>query len=123
MLSSEKNIEQIAKLIEKLKRFIELKTDYLKFDAVEKLVRLLTAFVSVAFIILLGLVVLFFLSFAAAIFFCLVMYNLICSFSFSAKLLFFIILSRTSYGIVYVGNAERIFRRVPPELAVSSSKE
>lgn len=66
MLSSEKNIEQIAKLIEKLKRFIELKTDYLKFDAVEKLVRLLTAFVSVAFIILLGLVVLFFLSFAAA---------------------------------------------------------
>lgn len=66
MFSSDRNIEQLTLLIEKLKRYIELKTDYLKFDTMEKLVRIITAFISfiVLFAILLG--VIFHLSMAGA---------------------------------------------------------
>ena len=66
MFSSEKNIEQIASLIEKLKRFIELKTDYLKYDSVEKGIRLLSALVSIFIVGALVVLALFYLSFAIA---------------------------------------------------------
>lgn len=66
MLSSEKNIGHIEVLIEKLKRFIELKGEYLKFDAVEKLVKLFTALVTAFILLILFLVFLFYLTSAAA---------------------------------------------------------
>ena len=66
MFSSEKNIEQIAVLIEKLKRFVELKTDYLKYDSVEKGIRLLSALVTMFIIGAFVVLALFYLSFAIA---------------------------------------------------------
>lgn len=66
MLSSEKNIEQIALLIEKLKRHLELRGEYFKLDAVEKTIKLLTALVSAAILLVLFFTVLFYLGFALA---------------------------------------------------------
>ena len=45
MLSSDKNVESIIELIESLKDYIVLKKDYLKYDVVEKMVKLSTALV------------------------------------------------------------------------------
>ena len=66
MLSSEKNIEQIALLIEKLKRYLELRGEYFKLDAVEKIIKLLVALVSAAILLVLFFTFLFYLAFAAA---------------------------------------------------------
>ncbi|MDO5447402.1 MAG: phage holin family protein [Prevotellaceae bacterium] len=66
MLSSEKNIEQVALLIERLKRYLELKGEYFKFDAVEKIIKLLTAFASAAILLVLFFTFLFYLAFAVA---------------------------------------------------------
>ena len=56
MLSSDKNIEALAQLIEQLKDYAGLQTEYVKLDVIEKVVRLLTAtaLVVVIFIIILG---------------------------------------------------------------------
>ena len=40
MLSSDKNVESLARLIETLKDYIGLQKEYLKFDVIDKLVRL-----------------------------------------------------------------------------------
>lgn len=66
MFSNDKNIETIAQLVEVLKHYIGLQTEYLKLDVVDKVVRLLTAITMT--VVLLGLLVLavIYLSFAAA---------------------------------------------------------
>jgi len=43
MLSSDKNVETIAGLIEVLKHYLGLQTEYIKLDVIDKVVRLLTA--------------------------------------------------------------------------------
>ena len=43
MLSSDKNVETIAQLIEIVKHYLGLQKEYLKLDIIDKLVRLLTA--------------------------------------------------------------------------------
>ena len=43
MLSSDKNVETIAQLIEVLKHYLGLQTEYLKLDVIDKVVRLLKA--------------------------------------------------------------------------------
>ena len=40
MLSSDKNVETIAQLIEVLKHYLGLQTEYVKLDVVDKVVRL-----------------------------------------------------------------------------------
>ena len=41
MLSSDKNVETIAQLIEAMKHYLGLQTEYVKLDVIEKVVRLL----------------------------------------------------------------------------------
>ena len=43
MLSSDKNVETIAQLVEVLKHYLGLQTEYVKLDVIDKVVRLLTA--------------------------------------------------------------------------------
>ena len=43
MLSSDKNVETIAELIEVLKHYLGLQKEYLKLNVIDKVVRLLTA--------------------------------------------------------------------------------
>ena len=64
MLSSDKNVESIAQLIEVLKRYMGLQKEYLKLDVIEKVVRLVTALTIAIVFIILGVAVLFYLSFA-----------------------------------------------------------
>ena len=66
MFSNDKNIESIAQLVEVLKHYIGLQTEYLKLDVVDKVVRLLTAITMT--VVLMGLLVLtiIYLSFAVA---------------------------------------------------------
>ena len=66
MLSSDKNVETIAQLVEELKSYIGLQKEYLKLNAIEKVVRLLTALTVAIVFIILGVAVLFYLSFAIA---------------------------------------------------------
>ena len=42
MLSSDQNVETIAQLIEALKHYLGLQTEYVKLDVIDKVVRLLT---------------------------------------------------------------------------------
>ena len=65
MLSSDQNVETIVQLIAALKENVKLQKEYLKFDIIEKLVRLVTAlsFAMIAFVLLIA--ILFYLSFAA----------------------------------------------------------
>ncbi|MBQ8158082.1 MAG: phage holin family protein [Prevotella sp.] len=61
MLSSDKNVETIAQLIEVLKNYWGLHTEYLKLTVIDKVVRLLTAVaVAIVFVIILVAVLLFF---------------------------------------------------------------
>lgn len=58
MLSSDKNVETIARLVDVLKHYIGLQGEYIKLDATEKTVRLLTAAgVFVVVSLVLGLIV------------------------------------------------------------------
>ena len=66
MLSSDKNVETIAQLIEVLKHYLGLQTEYLKFDVVDKVVRLLTAAALATVFFLIIIAVLMFFSFAFA---------------------------------------------------------
>ena len=43
MFSNDKNVETIGQLVEVLKHYIGLQTEYVKLDVVDKVVRLLTA--------------------------------------------------------------------------------
>lgn len=65
MLSSDKNVESIAQLVEALKEYIGLQKEYVKLNVIEKVVQLLTALTVVIVFIILGVAVLFYLSFAA----------------------------------------------------------
>ena len=66
MFSNDKNIETIGQLVEVLKHYIGLQSEYMKLDVVDKTVRLLT--VTTMTLVLTGLLALtlIYLSFAAA---------------------------------------------------------
>ena len=64
MLSSDKNVESIAQLVESVKNYVGLQGEYLKFNAVEKVVRLTTALTLAVIFIIIGVAILFYLSFA-----------------------------------------------------------
>ena len=64
MLSSDKNIESIAQLVDVLKDYIGLQKEYVKLDVIDKVVRLVTAIAIAITFIILGIAVLLFLSFA-----------------------------------------------------------
>ena len=66
MLSSDKNIETLAQLIEQLRSYTVLQTEYVKLDVIEKVVRLLTAaaLAIILFVIIMG--VLLFAAFGLA---------------------------------------------------------
>ena len=64
MLSSDKNVENIAQLVEVVKRYVGLQKEFLKLDAIEKVVKLVTALALAIVFIILGVAVLFYLSFA-----------------------------------------------------------
>ncbi len=61
MLSSDKNVETIAQLIEVLKHYVGLQTEYAKLNTIDKVVRLFTAIaLAILFIIIAVAVLLFF---------------------------------------------------------------
>lgn len=64
MLSSDKNVESIAQLVESVKNYVGLQGEYLKLDAIQKIVRLVTALTLTIVLLLLGIAFLFYLSFA-----------------------------------------------------------
>ena len=64
MLSSDKNVENIGQLAQLLKKYVELQKEYLKLDVIDKIVRLITALTLTIVLLLLGVAVLFYLSFA-----------------------------------------------------------
>jgi hypothetical protein len=64
MLSSDKNVETIAQLVEVLKNYIGLQKEYVKLDVIDKVVKLVTALTIAIVFIILGVAVLFYLSFA-----------------------------------------------------------
>ncbi len=66
MFSNDKNIDTIGKLIEVIRHYIGLKSEYFKFDITEKVVRLCTAIILLAVLFLIVMLILIYLSFAAA---------------------------------------------------------
>lgn len=64
MLSSDKNVESIVQLVESVKNYVGLQGEYLKLDAIQKIVRLVTALTLTIVLLLLGIAFLFYLSFA-----------------------------------------------------------
>lgn len=66
MISSDKNIETIAQLVEATKQYIGVRTEYVKLDIIEKVVRLVTLAAITIIALLLVLLMLIYLSFAAA---------------------------------------------------------
>ena len=66
MLSSDKNVETIAQLIEVLKHYLGLQTEYLKLDVIDKVVRLFTAFALAVVFCMIIIAVLLYFSFAFA---------------------------------------------------------
>lgn len=65
MLSNDKNVESIVQLIAVLKNYIGLQKEYLKFDVIDKLVRLVTALTLAVIFLILLIAILFYFSFAA----------------------------------------------------------
>ena len=66
MLSSDKNVESIAQLIEVLKHYLGLQTEYVKLDVIDKVVRLLTAAALAILFMMIIVAVLMYFSFAFA---------------------------------------------------------
>lgn len=64
MFSTDKNIETIAQLIEAIRHYIGLRNKYMKLDVIDKIVRLLTAFIMVGLLLILLFLALIYLSFA-----------------------------------------------------------
>lgn len=64
MFSTDKNVESIAQLVEALKDYMGLQKEYLKLNVIEKVVRLATALTLTIVLVILGVAVLFYLSFA-----------------------------------------------------------
>lgn len=66
MFSNDNNIETIAQLVEAMKHYVGLQSEYIKLDVIEKTVRLLTVLIITAILFLLLVISLIYLSFAAA---------------------------------------------------------
>ena len=66
MLSNSKNIESIGKLLLEFKKYLELQKEFVKLDATEKMTVILSAILIVTVLLLLGSIVLLFLTFALA---------------------------------------------------------
>ena len=66
MFSNSKNIESIGKLLLEFKKYLELQKEFVKLDATEKMTVILSAFLIVTVLLLLGSIVLLFLTFALA---------------------------------------------------------
>lgn len=66
MFSKDENIETIGQLVEVLKHYMGLQTEYIKLNVVEKIVRLLTAITMTVVLLLLVILALIYLSFAVA---------------------------------------------------------
>ena len=66
MLSSDKNVETIAQLIEVLKHYLGLQSEYVKLDVIDKVVRLLTATALTILFFMIIIAVLMYFSFAVA---------------------------------------------------------
>ncbi len=66
MFSSDKNIETIGQLVKLVKENFLLQKEYVKLDAIEKTVKLITALTLFAILFLLVIAILTYLSFAAA---------------------------------------------------------
>lgn len=66
MFSNDNNIESIAQLVEEIKKYVTLKSEYMRLDAVDKIVRLLTVVAMTFIIVILLLAALIFLSFSIA---------------------------------------------------------
>src|SRR3712207_7556174 len=65
LFSSDQNIETIGQLVEVVRHYIGLQSEYVKLDVVEKIVRLLTAVLMMGILSLLLILVFIYLSFAA----------------------------------------------------------
>lgn len=66
MFSNDHNIETIAQLVDTVRHFIKLQTEYARLDIVEKSVRIITALAIAALFGFLLVLMLIYLSFAAA---------------------------------------------------------
>ena len=66
MFSNSKNIESIGKLLLEFKKYLELQKEFVKLDATEKMTVILSAILIVTVLLLLGSLVLLFLTFALA---------------------------------------------------------
>ncbi len=66
MISSDDNIETIAQLVESAKRYVGVKSEYIKLDIIEKVVRLLTLAAVTLVALLLVVLMLIYISFALA---------------------------------------------------------
>ena len=64
MLSSDKNVESIVELIGALKEHVELQKEYLELNVIEKVVKLVTALTIAVIFVILGVAVLFYLTYA-----------------------------------------------------------
>ena len=66
MFSNSKNIESIGKLLLEFRKYLELQKEFVKLDATEKMTVILSAILIVTVLLLLGSIVLLFLTFALA---------------------------------------------------------
>ena len=66
MLSSDKNVETFAQLIETLKHYLGLQAEYVKLDVIDKVVRLITGAALAIVFCFLAILLALFLSFALA---------------------------------------------------------
>lgn len=66
MFSNDNNIETIARLVEVLKHYFGLQSEYIRLDVIEKVVRLLTVVTVTAILFMLFIISMVYLSFAAA---------------------------------------------------------
>ena len=66
MFSNSKNIESIGKLLLEFKKYLELQKEFVKLDATEKMTVILSAILIETVLLLLGTIVLLFLTFALA---------------------------------------------------------
>lgn len=66
MFSNDHNIETIGQLVETVKHYVSLQSEYIRLDVVEKTVRILTALTVTFVLCLLLALMLIYMSFAAA---------------------------------------------------------
>ena len=66
MFSNSKNIESIGKLLLEFEKYLEFQKEFVKLDATEKMTVILSAILIVTVLLLLGSIVLLFLTFALA---------------------------------------------------------